>query len=286
VGLGLAAGVLSTLGPVLMTVGFAMQGFSYVWTALTEVAPFVGAALGGIGQAVLWLGRLLLTNPIGLAITAIALGAYLIIKHWDAIRDFMSTLWEDITEIFFAAWDVIIGIITLDSERIRGGWNALWDGIKSYVEHAWEGIKGVVQAGVDWITKKLEWVSQAFTRARNFLSLGSMSAETKVAISAVDKALGLAPTPLVDFDSTTPPIAFYGGRRGEEPPHPPSPLDKVVMPDASMRGGTVTQNNTFNITQKPGESGEELARRTAALTYQASQQSQSNALHDSATVMP
>lgn len=34
------------------------------------------------GRAVLWIGRALLMNPIGLAITAVAAAAYLIYRNW------------------------------------------------------------------------------------------------------------------------------------------------------------------------------------------------------------
>ncbi|MDH4869808.1 phage tail tape measure protein [Pseudomonas sp. BN515] len=64
----------------------------------------LGAVLGGrllmglrlAGQAVLWLGRALLMNPIGLLITGIALGAYLIYRNWAPIKGFFSGLWSEI----------------------------------------------------------------------------------------------------------------------------------------------------------------------------------------------
>jgi TP901 family phage tail tape measure protein len=38
------------------------------------------------GQAVLWLGRALMANPIGLVVTAIGVAAYLVWKHWDKVK--------------------------------------------------------------------------------------------------------------------------------------------------------------------------------------------------------
>ncbi|WP_115252374.1 hypothetical protein [Canicola haemoglobinophilus] len=52
--------------------------------ALTAGKILSGAFVKAItmaGKAFMWLGRALLTNPIGLAITAIALGAYLIYQY-------------------------------------------------------------------------------------------------------------------------------------------------------------------------------------------------------------
>ncbi|WP_405119224.1 phage tail tape measure protein [Pseudomonas leptonychotis] len=65
---------------------------------------FLGKILGGTllfglklaGQAVLWLGRALLMNPIGLLITGIALGAYLIYRNWSTIGPFFKGLWSEI----------------------------------------------------------------------------------------------------------------------------------------------------------------------------------------------
>ena len=53
-----------------------------------------------VGQAVLWLGRALLMNPIGLAITGIAVGAYLIYRYWSPIKRFFLGLWGEVRSAF------------------------------------------------------------------------------------------------------------------------------------------------------------------------------------------
>lgn len=58
-----------------------------------------GKLLAGLrlsGQAILWLGRALLMNPIGLAITGIALAGYLIYRNWSVIGPFFKGLWAEI----------------------------------------------------------------------------------------------------------------------------------------------------------------------------------------------
>jgi len=47
------------------------------------------------GAAVLWLGRALMLNPIGLIITGVALAALLIYKYWQPIKRFFGGLWKD-----------------------------------------------------------------------------------------------------------------------------------------------------------------------------------------------
>ncbi|AAS47883.1 phage tail tape measure protein [Burkholderia cenocepacia] len=52
------------------------------------------------GRAVLWLGRALMLNPIGIAITAIAVGAYLIYRYWTPIKQFFGGIWASIRTAF------------------------------------------------------------------------------------------------------------------------------------------------------------------------------------------
>lgn len=55
----------------------------------------VASGVRMFGTAILWVGRALLMNPIGLAVTAIAGGAYLIYRNWDRIGAFFRGLWAE-----------------------------------------------------------------------------------------------------------------------------------------------------------------------------------------------
>lgn len=88
-----------------------MGKFTPVINGLTRagrVALMLGRILGGrllfgvklVGQAVLWLGRALLMNPIGLMITAIAGAAYLIYRNWEPIKAFFLGVWAEIQTAF------------------------------------------------------------------------------------------------------------------------------------------------------------------------------------------
>jgi TP901 family phage tail tape measure protein len=75
---------------------------------------FGGSLLHGLrlaGQAVLWLGRALLMNPIGLLITGIALSAYLIYRYWEPIKGFFGGLWTEIKAGFSGGLTGILGLI-------------------------------------------------------------------------------------------------------------------------------------------------------------------------------
>lgn len=53
-----------------------------------------------IGTVFMWLGRVLLMNPLGLAITLLATAAFLIYKNWAPIKEFFVNLWDGVTERF------------------------------------------------------------------------------------------------------------------------------------------------------------------------------------------
>ncbi|KWC40821.1 phage tail tape measure protein [Burkholderia ubonensis] len=75
---------------------------------LAQGGLLLGRVLGGnlvrglmlAGRAILWLGRAIMLNPIGLAITAIAVGAYLIYRYWTPIKQFFIGIWNTIREAF------------------------------------------------------------------------------------------------------------------------------------------------------------------------------------------
>lgn len=175
VGLGLAltAGKLAVLGlgwavnflalspfNALKTAILATQGRWLALRALMQTGAFSGlaaraaalagvlggalkAALLGAGRAVLWLGRAVLMNPIGLALTAIAGAAYLVWRNWDKIGPKLAAVWARIKEGFAAAWAWLKGLpgqmLGLGGEIVAG----LIHGIKAKLAAAGEAIKSV-----------------------------------------------------------------------------------------------------------------------------------------------
>lgn len=118
---------LTRIGGGLLTVakysGLFLRGVTMALGAPLMMAArgglFLGKILGGTllyglqlaGQAVLWLGRTLLMNPIGLLITGIALSAYLIYRYWEPIKGFFSGLWAEVKAGFNGGLSGIAGLI-------------------------------------------------------------------------------------------------------------------------------------------------------------------------------
>ncbi len=75
---------------------------SLFWSLGKNALPFVT-------KAIVLLGRALLMNPIGLAVTAIGAAAFVIYQYWDKIVPFFQGIWAEITAGFNAG---IGGILT------------------------------------------------------------------------------------------------------------------------------------------------------------------------------
>lgn len=100
---------LRSVGAGFLAVGRALLPFGQ-GLLMSVVAPLKLA-----GQAVFWLGRAMLMNPIGLAVTAIGVAAYLAWKNWDKVKGAVVAGWNWLkglkNQFFSAGADLIDGLV-------------------------------------------------------------------------------------------------------------------------------------------------------------------------------
>ncbi|WP_141111381.1 phage tail tape measure protein [Chromobacterium haemolyticum] len=158
-GIAASAGRLafSRLGGALKSLGTALRWMGgAAWKAITIV-----------GKAMFWLGRVLLMNPILLLITAIAVGAYLIWRHWDTLGPKFAKLWTRIKQFFSAGWefvktsanDLLDWFQNLPGRFVEFGGNimqGLVNGIKSGLGGVKDAILGVGDMLPEWLRNKLD----------------------------------------------------------------------------------------------------------------------------------
>ncbi|OBW97602.1 phage tail tape measure protein [Gallibacterium genomosp. 1] len=164
------------------------KGIGWVVTSMKSGLVGLAKVLGGgllrginlAGKAVLFLGRAMLANPIGLAVTAIALGAYLIYQYWEPIKVFFSDLWTNIKTFFNSGignitatilnwsplglfYKVFAGVLSwfgidLPNNFTEFGKNII-NGLVNGINQAWESAKQTVSELGDsvknWFTEKL-----------------------------------------------------------------------------------------------------------------------------------
>lgn len=135
---------LSTIGLFYrISAGAAAAGAST--TAAAAGPTLLGKAFMFAGRGIIWMGRALLMNPIGLAITAIAGGAYLIYENWDKLKPWFTALWDDIVAKFETAVVKIGGMI----DSVKQKWNDTKDAVTGGVGSAWASTKEFFGFGDD-----------------------------------------------------------------------------------------------------------------------------------------
>lgn len=149
----LTLALASILGPfVVIRYGFSLLGIQ----AGSLLGLLMNLARGGFGvlaNAIMFVGRLLLANPIALAVTAIGLAAYAIYRYWEPISSFFSGLWSRITTAFNSAVQSISGLLA--------GWDPLtllgaaWGAVSGFFGQIWQSVGQVFDGGLSGIGAQL-----------------------------------------------------------------------------------------------------------------------------------
>ncbi|MGM0816052.1 MAG: phage tail tape measure protein [Bacillota bacterium] len=141
-----AGGFAAALGPILIVVGKIVTGIGPAITAIKTM-----------GTAFKAVSALFMTNPILIAVAAIAAAAFLIIQNWEPIKEFFSNLWEGIKTVAVDTWNSISSFFSEVWSGIVAVAKVIWDGLKAYFtfvfnlyktvfETTWNTIKTVVTA--------------------------------------------------------------------------------------------------------------------------------------------
>jgi len=138
INLTLSAGaiVVGTISKTLMVLG--------------NVLKFTSTALKFVGTSLMWVMKLIIANPILLAVAALAVGVYYVIKYWDQIKGFFAKLWKSVTAIFLTTWNWIKNLFL--SYTPAGLVIKHWSKITKFFSDLWTKVKGVFTGFVEWIT--------------------------------------------------------------------------------------------------------------------------------------
>nr|WP_269750402.1 phage tail tape measure protein [Novosphingopyxis sp. YJ-S2-01] len=147
VGVGALAIVIGTvMGPLAMA-RLALFGLKEGGIAAGGGLAMVKKGFIGVGKAIFTAGRFLLMNPIGLAITAIAIGAFLIIKYWDKVAPFFAALWSGVEAVFSGAFTVLKALLMTFTPL--GFVVKHWQGISAFFAGIWDSVVAVLSSALD-----------------------------------------------------------------------------------------------------------------------------------------
>ena len=145
----LSLAVASILGPLaLMRLSFSMLGLK-----VPGAFGLIRNALGIVGKGVLWLGRLMLANPILAVVGLIAMAALYIWQNWETLGPKFAALWVTIRDGAVGAWNTITTWISTKWNEITSDLKALparfqeagaqmIDGLMAGISQKWEALKG------------------------------------------------------------------------------------------------------------------------------------------------
>jgi hypothetical protein len=156
-GLGLA-GMWARLGAVFTRAGTLIGWLSRGIGAALPVLAALGGRLMLAGRAVFAFGAASLANPIGLAITAVALlaaGAYYLCRNWAPATQFFDGIWAHIRQIFDSAMAWFSGLPATFSEFGSNMMQGLINGITGAAATVREVISNVADDVVSWFKAKL-----------------------------------------------------------------------------------------------------------------------------------
>lgn len=188
------AGTLAVLttagGAITLMLASILGPIAMVRYAMALVGPKAMLA----GKALMWLGGVFravslffLTNPIGLAIAAIAGAAYLIYRYWEPIKAFFSGLWQQVKNAFGEG----IGGVS----RLLMNWSPLgllWAGISSALGRLGVELPGsLTELGARMITGLSNGISSALGRVRQAAAsvMASVSQAFDEGLSGVTRLL-------------------------------------------------------------------------------------------------
>ncbi|EJU0762462.1 phage tail tape measure protein [Salmonella enterica] len=277
-----------------------MRGLGPLASRLATGAGRLARVLGGgllrglmvAGRAILFIGRALMMNPIGLLITGIAIAAYLIYRYWEPISGWFKARWEEIKTafsggigsvceliinwsplgLFYKAFAGVLSWFDIDLPKnftdfgkniidgLTKGIKDKWKSVKDTFKELTDGIKGFFTGEV-----RIQSPSRVFMGYGGYIVEGLQLGINNTAWKAQQAAKGLAAKimpdglrspriPAVPFIADIPRGATAGG--GESSPA----IHLVYSPSVHIKEATPGTLTTDMIKQALKENLPELER--------------------------
>ena len=134
------AAVAAAIGPVLIVVGKIISAVGTVMTIVPKIAGAINAVKGAFAA----LNGVMLANPIGIIIAAIAALVAAFIYLWNTNEDFRQfwiDLWENVKEVAITVWNAIKDFFTQAWEAIKTTCETVFSGIRDFFAGIWEAIR-------------------------------------------------------------------------------------------------------------------------------------------------
>ncbi|HCQ6670416.1 TPA: phage tail tape measure protein [Klebsiella oxytoca] len=293
-----AAGVLSlALASILGPMAIVRVSAGILGIKFAGAFGLIKQVIGGASQAILWLGRLMMANPILAIIGLIAMGAIYIWQNWetlgpkfkamwDAISSGVSGAWAVIKQTISSKWDEILSDVAALPAKFKAVGGAIIDGILNGINEKWEMLKDKLASVKNYLPDWMTGGDKSTGSARQNSSGGSFAGMYDSGGYIPRGQVGIAgengpelingPAYVTSRRRTAALASVVAGMMGGAMPAEAAPLHPMSLPAASYRpaaekqaGGQplihIESNPQFIIQALPGQSSQEIAKEVARL---------------------
>ena len=233
-------------GQGLMKVSDGHYGLMAVIGAFTLAlgSPLIGAVTGVIGimaalrNVLLGLAVVAWANPIVAGVALAAAAAYVLIYHWDKVKDAMAWVWQQMKEGAEATrsyW-----------EPLRDFFVTLWDSIAGAFTRGWDKIKAII----DSLKNAVNWARSSGLGHMLGLDEDSM-ADTSKGRAGGNSARGHPAGALAPFNPWQYPGVYQPGSAVSQPPVPQNGKVDVKIDFANTPPGTQIRTDADGIAERP-----------------------------------
>lgn len=209
--------VISSLGKVIRwcadNLGFlvpvlkAVAGGFVAFNGISKIMPLIKGITGGlisVIKAVRVIVAVLAANPILIAIMAVVAGIYLLVTHWEEIKEVAIEVWTAVSEFISETWDGIVSAVTGFIDRVSalvsdlyesiittlrpilddvtqifngitdfltgvftGNWDLAFSGLVQIFTGYFDIIRNVAEGVLNWVQDKLQWAADAIQGIRD-----------------------------------------------------------------------------------------------------------------------
>lgn len=209
--------VISSLGKVIRwcadNLGFlvpvlkAVAGGFVAFNGISKLMPIIKGIVGGL-MSVIKVVRVIVAvmaaNPILIAIMAVVAGIYLLVTHWEEIKEVAIEVWTAVSEFISETWDGIVNAVTGFIDRVSaliselyeniittlspilddvkqifngitdfltgvftGNWDLAFSGLVQIFTGYFDIIRNVAEGVLNWVQDKLQWAADAIQGIRD-----------------------------------------------------------------------------------------------------------------------
>lgn len=209
--------VISSLGKVIRwcadNLGFlvpvlkAVAGGFVAFNGISKIMPIIKGIAGGL-MSVIKVVRVIVAvmaaNPILIAIMAVVAGIYLLVTHWEEIKEVAIEVWTAVSEFISETWDGIVNAVTGFIDHVSalisdlyeniittlrpilddvtqifngitdfltgvftGNWDLAFSGLVQIFTGYFDIIRNVAEGVLNWVQDKLQWAADAIQGIRD-----------------------------------------------------------------------------------------------------------------------